>query len=398
MTWQMFKNFSQRVRIMFALALVLQSALLAATGASRANNAEPSIVIDAGSGAVLSGNRAFDRWYPASLTKLMTVYVTMQAIRSGEIAPGSPVTMSKLAASQPPSKMGFAPGIRLRVDTALQILVVKSANDVAIALAESVAGSVPLFVERMNAAAKSLGMADSHFANPNGLHSAEQYSSARDLAVLSRRIFSEFPQFSKIFSVPAIRYGDEVDYSYNLLLERFDGADGMKTGFICASGYNMVASATRNGRHLIAVVLGAFSQTDRAVEAARLLLAGFEANGGEPVDSYINSGAAVQPVSKRATICSKSAYETRYDPGAGAAKIDSPLLGPRRNVGSPLVVTTGGIDAPPSEAFLTAALAPKSKVPVPQPRPGSRDIDGERVTSLPAIRGSIPLPVKRPDR
>jgi len=293
--------------------------------------------------------------------------------------------------------MGLPVGTRLRVDTALQILVVKSANDVAVALAESVAGSIPLFVERMNAEANRLGMTDSRFANPNGLHSSDQYSTARDLAVLARQIFTEFPEFSKIFAVPAIRYGEEVDYSYNLLLERFDGADGMKTGFICASGYNMVASATRNGRHVIAVVLGAFSQTDRAIEAARLLLSGFEANGATTVGQFTRNGAPVVPTSQRGTICSKKAYETRYDPGAGDAKIDSPLLGPRRSSTAPLEVRTGGVDAPPSEAFLTAALAPKGKIPVPRPRPGSRDVDGEPISPASTLN-AIPLPVKRPSR
>ncbi|MEZ5791235.1 MAG: D-alanyl-D-alanine carboxypeptidase family protein [Nitratireductor sp.] len=383
-------------RPLLAVIVLALVALLMPANASRADSASPSIVIDATSGTVLSSHRAFDRWYPASLTKLMTVYVTMRALHSGEIQPGSPVTMSQLAAKQPPSKMGFPAGTRLRVDTALQILVVKSANDVAIALAESVAGSVPLFVERMNAEARRLGMADSHFANPNGLHSPDQYSSARDLAVLSQQIFREFPQFSKIFSVPAIRYGKEVDYSYNLLLERFDGADGMKTGFICASGYNMVASATRNGRHLIAVVLGAFSQTDRAVEAARLLLSGFEGRGDTQIDRFTRTAAPVPPTSKRGTICSKTAYETRYDPGAGDAKIDSPLLGPRRTLMAPLEVKIGGVDAPPSEAFLTAALAPKGKIPVPRPRPGSRDVDDQPVTERAILRSTIPLPVRRP--
>ncbi|MCB1456117.1 MAG: serine hydrolase [Nitratireductor sp.] len=380
-----------------ALIMVAMIAFLIGTGNGRAESSLPSIAIDADNGAVLSSNRAFDRWYPASLTKLMTVYVTMRALRAGEIQPGSPVTMTRQAAAQPPSRMGLPVGTRLRVDTALQILVVKSANDVAVALAESVAGSIPLFVERMNAEANRLGMTDSRFANPNGLHSSDQYSTARDLAVLARQIFTEFPEFSKIFAVPAIRYGEEVDYSYNLLLERFDGADGMKTGFICASGYNMVASATRNGRHVIAVVLGAFSQTDRAIEAARLLLSGFEANGATTVGQFTRNGAPVVPTSQRGTICSKKAYETRYDPGAGDAKIDSPLLGPRRSSTAPLEVRTGGVDAPPSEAFLTAALAPKGKIPVPRPRPGSRDVDGEPISPASTLN-AIPLPVKRPSR
>ncbi len=193
------------------------------------------------------------------------------------------MTFTKNAPSTPPGKMGYKAGTQLRFDMALYTLVVKSANDVAVAVAESVAGTVPAFVDRMNAEAARLGLSNTNFANPNGLHDKEQFVSARDLVILSSAIWNEFPQYREIFETPTITSGKDSHTSYNLLLERFDGTTGMKTGFICAAGYNIVASAERGGRRLVAVVLGASSQTDRTVIAARLFLKGFRVTG-RPTD------------------------------------------------------------------------------------------------------------------
>jgi D-alanyl-D-alanine carboxypeptidase len=296
--------------------------------------------------------------------------------------------------------MGYAPGTELRVDTAIRILIVKSANDVAVALAEAVAGSTGSFVARMNETARRLGMQDSMFANPNGLHDAGQYVTARDMAVLARRLLTDFPEYADLFAIPAIRSGDKVYYSYNLLLERFDGADGMKTGFVCASGYNMVASATRNGRQLIAVVFGAFSQTERAVTAARLLLDGFDRSGGLSLAEYRPIAGSNPATSQRGRMCSEEARKSRYDPGAGDARIDSPFLSERRITRDPVPVSTGGVDAPPSEALRYAAYIPKSTVPVPTLRPRfvRRDIDGVEISGYAPPPGTIPVPEPRPNR
>lgn len=360
-----------RLAMVAAIVLLGLSMALPAAAQSRL----PSIVIDTRSGSVLLENRAFDRWYPASLTKLMTVYVTLRALAAGEISPGSPVTISQKAAREQPSKMGYAPGTQLRFDTALKILIVKSANDVAMAMAESVAGSEAAFVTRMNAEARRIGMVDSQFANPNGLHDPAQFTSARDMALLARQILTEFPQYAPYFAIAAIKAGEKIEHSYNLLLERFAGADGMKTGFVCASGYNMVASATRNGRQVIAVVFGTNSQTDRAVEAARLLLQGFERDSGPSVETYLSARPAVAPKSQRARICSESAVKARYDPAPGDVVINSPLLD-ARVPGAAVAVSTGGIDAPPSPAMAAAAaeaaaaaIAPKGRIPIPTRRP-----------------------------
>jgi hypothetical protein len=160
--------------------------------------------------------------------------------------------------------MGFSVGTVMNVDNALKMMLVKSANDIAVAVAETVGGSEPKFVEMMNAEAARLGMASTHFSNPNGLPDSGQVTTARDLAVLARATWVEFPEYREFFRIPAIKAGKRILRSPNRLLEEYRGTTGMKTGFICASGFNIVASAERNGRHLIAVVLGATSSGQRA--------------------------------------------------------------------------------------------------------------------------------------
>lgn len=249
-------------------------AALACGSASRAN-AEAQLLIDAATGKVLHAENATYPWYPASVTKLMTIYTTLKAVREGKFTIDSLLTVSKNAAAQQPTKMGFKVGTQVTIDNALKMLMVKSANDVAVTLAEGVGGSIEGFADMMNANAHALGMTQSNFVNPNGLPADNHYSSARDLAMLARALIREFPQYDMYWHISSIRYGKRVYHNYNKLIDRYPGADGMKTGFICASGYNLVASATRNGRRLIAVVLGSYSGAVRAQKAAKLLESGF---------------------------------------------------------------------------------------------------------------------------
>jgi D-alanyl-D-alanine carboxypeptidase len=250
------------------------AAAIAFGGASRAN-AEAQLLIDAATGKVLHAENATYPWYPASVTKLMTIYTTLKAIREGKVTLDTLLTYSKNAAAQPPTKMGFKVGTTVTIDNALKMMMVKSANDVAVTIAEGVGGSIDGFADMMNANAHALGMTQSNFVNPNGLPAENHYSSARDLAILARALIREFPQYDMYWHISSIRYGKRVYHNYNKLIDRYPGADGMKTGFICASGYNLVASATRNGRRLIAVVLGSYSGAVRAQKAAQLLESGF---------------------------------------------------------------------------------------------------------------------------
>ena len=266
-------NQSQTVRVL-TLAIALGPLCIVALRPAPAH-AGASILVEADTGKVLRAENASYPWYPASVTKLMTAYVTLRAVKQHRITMDTLFTVSRNASAQAPTKMGFPPGTQVTVDNALKMLMVHSANDMAVLLAEGVDGSIENFSEDMTSTAHSLGMTESNFVNPNGLPADGQITSARDLAILARALLHDFPEYDSYWHIPAIKFGRRVMRNTNSLIGRYPGIDGMKTGFICASGYNVVATATRNGRRLIAVVLGAPSSPARAVKAAELLEAGF---------------------------------------------------------------------------------------------------------------------------
>ena len=258
-----------------ALGGLLIAAALAWPQNSRA---EALLVIEADTGKVLQAENATYPWYPASITKIMTAYLTLKAVKEGRVTLDTLLTVSPNAVAQPPTKMGFKSGIQLTVDNALKMMMVKSANDIAVVLAEGLAGSIDNFANEMNRAAQRLGMSQSHFVNPNGLPAEGHVSSARDLGILARAVIRELPEYDSYFHLPGIKFGRRVTANYNKLIGRYPGADGMKTGFICASGFNLLATATRGNKRLIAVVLGAPSSAQRAVKAAQILERGFNGN------------------------------------------------------------------------------------------------------------------------
>jgi D-alanyl-D-alanine carboxypeptidase len=241
-------------------------------------HAEALLLVEADSGKILEAQNATYPWYPASVTKLMTAYVTLKAVKEGRLTLDSLLTVSPVAATQSPSKMGFRPGTQVTVDNALKMMLVKSANDMAVVLAEGLGGSIDGFSALMNQNAQRLGMTQTSYVNPNGLPADGQITSARDLAILARAIIRDLPEYEYFVHIPSIRFGRRVTQNFNKLIGRYPGADGFKTGFICASGYNLVASATRSGKRLIAVVLGASSGQMRAVRATQLLERGFANN------------------------------------------------------------------------------------------------------------------------
>lgn len=242
----------------------------------------PHLVIDANSGDVLSHQLAFARWAPASLTKMMTAYTVFRTLELQSISMNSPVRISEEAISQPPSKMGFPVGTILNIETALKIIMVKSANDISVALAEATSGSEAQFVALMNAHAKRIGMIDSQFVNPHGLHDKAQYTSARDMALLTLQLTKEFPQYAEFFNIPAIKFGRRRLRNHNALVRLFDGTTGMKTGYVCASGFNVAVRTTRNDRTLIAIVFGEKTSFKRNIKAAKLLKGAFEE---QPLDA-----------------------------------------------------------------------------------------------------------------
>jgi D-alanyl-D-alanine carboxypeptidase len=253
------------------LGLLVGAILVAPSVASAA----PALVFEPFNGTVLYAEDPDAQWFPASLTKLMTAYVTFQALKAGTVTPDTKVICSQTAARQAPSKLGLPVGGSITLDVALKVLIVKSANDVAVMIAEAVAGSQDAFIARMNEVAQHLGMTRTHFTNVNGLPDERQVTTARDLAKLARAIIVEFPEHADLFSSIQVQVGKKTMRTHNSLLVSFPGADGMKTGFICESGFNVVASATRDGRKLVAVVLGEPSVASRNDRATELLENGF---------------------------------------------------------------------------------------------------------------------------
>lgn len=366
-------------------------------------HAVPHLVLDLESGRVLSHQQAFDPWHPASLTKLMTAYTVFKAIQNGTITGNQPVRMSKNATRQPPSKMGYPAGTTMTMDNALKLLTIKSANDISVAIAESVSGSVETFAAKMNRDAKALGMANTRFINPHGLHDRRQITTAHDMALLVRAIHRQFPQYKDLFDSPSIlapsrsKNGKTIQriyYSYNLLLERYRGADGFKTGFVCASGYNFIGAATRSGRRLAAIVLGRDSQTSRAVDAARFLTEGFQQplTAGTSIDELKPSGSIpTGPRNMRSVLCTKEARAARYEPGAGQAVIESPWLEPRDIKRSPLTVTLMAPTQKPPNL---------RRVPLPRFRPNrvASTVEPPPAPSTPppVVVRRVPLPSFRP--
>jgi len=301
----------------FALAALLSGSALAAGG--------PALVVELESGRVLHAERATDPWFPASITKLMTAYVALDKVRSGQMSMETLLTVTEGAAALPPSKMGFKPGTAIRLDNALKIMMVKSANDVAATIAENIGGSIDGFAELMNAHAQRLGMVSSHFVNPHGLPDERNRTTARDMAILARALLMEFPEQKHLFDIGAVQFGRRIMRNTNGLIGRYPGADGMKTGFICSAGFNVVASATRNGRHLITVVLGAPSANERTIKAAELFDRGFSSkvNFTNPELAALPASTNSTPPDMRPVICDRRGPMPQEEDTPAVAETDS---------------------------------------------------------------------------
>lgn len=266
---------------MGALALAVTaagSAMVAAPAAKaeslRENGRYAGIVVDAVTGEVMYSERADQARYPASLTKIMTLYMVFDALERGDIRPTDMITISAHAASQAPVKVYLHPGDRIDVDTAMRLAAMYSANDMAVALAEKVAGNEQRFAAMMTVKAQELGMTHTHFVNANGLPDPRQISSARDLAILARAVMRDFPQYYSYFDLNSVTYRGRTYYNHNPL-HGMPGVDGMKTGYTNAAGENLVASQVKNGHRLVAVMLGADSKAQRRDTATELLDVGF---------------------------------------------------------------------------------------------------------------------------
>jgi len=349
-------------------------------------SALPRLLIDMGTGEVLQAEDAGQPWHPASLTKLMTAFVTLEAIRSGRLKLDTPVILSRRALREPPSKVGLPVDTAIKLEDALYLLIVKSANDIAIAIAETVSGSVEAFVGEMNASARGLGLSATHYANPHGLHNATQVTSARDLAVLALTIRQRYPEFAPLFATQSVVLDQTVHETHNNLLAEFSGTTGMKTGFICASGLNIVATVERGGRSLMAVVLGASSARERGEMTAQMVLEALDGRirgAGQRLSSLSNLSGP--PTDMRPRLCGENARayvaerEAEFPfglksqpsflskPVAGMAHVAS-ALGRLRDVPLPRPRPRWAPE-PPTKLAETTAAQGRSVPPLPRPRP-----------------------------
>jgi D-alanyl-D-alanine carboxypeptidase (penicillin-binding protein 5/6) len=234
-----------------------------------------AILINAESGEIMYARKADEKRYPASITKVMSIYVAFEDLKKGRLKETDLITISAHAARQPPTKLGLKPGQTISVGDAIAVMATRSANDISVALAEHISGSEAAFCARMTATAKRLGMSHSQFVNPHGLPNAGHYTTARDLATLSRAIIRDFPDRYAVFSKVEHEYEGQIIAGHNKLLKTLPGVDGIKTGYTNAAGFTLAASSVHDGVRLIAVVLGGPNGVKRDGNVADLLETGF---------------------------------------------------------------------------------------------------------------------------
>jgi D-alanyl-D-alanine carboxypeptidase len=297
-------------------AVLFLAATAAAPGQAQITESHryASIVIEARTGNVLYAAHADEMRHPASLTKMMTLYMLFEAMRAGRVELSTPVRFSYEASSQPPSKLGVPPGGTISVETAILSLVTRSANDVAAAVGELLGGNVDNFARMMTMRARSLGMTNTTFRNASGLPDPQQVTTARDMAVLGRRLFLDYPDRYGYFATTHFAHGRQMIRNHNGMLLDYPGADGIKTGFINASGFNIVTSAQREGVRLVGAVFGGNSYSQRNGHMADLLDDGFERMGVRRAMALANAAPRVM-----------SAREPEGVERATATRITSPV-------------------------------------------------------------------------
>lgn len=317
-----------------------------------------AFVIDARTGKVLHASNADTRLHPASLTKMMTLYITFEAIKKGEISLDTMVRISKNAAAEPPSKLGLRAGQRIKLRYLIRAAAVKSANDAATAIGEAVGGSETEFVNRMNRTAKALGMTRTTFKNANGLTRSGHLSTARDMTTLGRHLFYDYPDYYNLFSRKTADAGmRDVRNTNRRLLSNYTGADGIKTGYTRAAGFNLVASAQRGNERIIATVFGGRSGSSRNARVAELLDMGFarapsKATVRKPALPVYKGGPANQGKTLRIVRAVKKSPRPNHRPGATPAPSQDLLL---------------AIEDSVSKAVAEAAKTAKAEVPAAAP-------------------------------
>ena len=288
-----------------------------------------AVVVDADNGKVLHEVSATQPWFPASLTKVMTLYLTFQALKAGLLNLDDVLPVSDYAAQQPNSKLGLLAGEKLTVKEAIVAVISRSANDAAVVLAEKIGGTEAKFAGKMTEMAHKLNMNTSTFFNATGLPHSRQITSSKDMALLAKHVRNDFKDFFPLFSTPNINFKGKTLPNINSFLNAYPGAEGMKTGFTCASGYNLMAAAHRHGRHLIGIVMGAATREQRNQLMTQILDKGFASNVHDSIFSSLEDMQTQNPGSPSYQL---PAETCRYDDYSGFSKQNAAIPHIPKNV------------------------------------------------------------------
>jgi D-alanyl-D-alanine carboxypeptidase len=396
---------------------------------------DAALVVDGSTGRVLYARNADALRHPASLTKMMTLYLLFEQLRSGQMTMVTPIPVSWHASIQAPTKLHVRPGTTVPVETAIKSLVVLSANDMAVAIAEAIGGSEDHFAELMTQKARQLGMVHTFYHNASGLPDDQQITTASDLAILARHLAYDFPQYFHYFSTYSFSYRNATYYTHDNLIGRYQGADGIKTGYTGASGFNLVSSVVRDGTHIIGIVMGGTSAHRRDTEMMRLLDDTFASIGRNPqlvaranvpwqaiaqntqtapVIAGFQLGSTLLPTpvpappppfrtAGNASQDDEDAAESRPDPAEANLPVAAPPAPRSPSASSGQVLAS--LEAPPALPLRSAEKPPSQApsqpqfvatdvhLPTPAPKPAMM-LAGYEPQSLPAMTGrSAPAPV-----
>ena len=383
-----------------------------------------SIVIDANTGKVMQANEPDSPRHPASLTKIMTLYLLFEKLEAGKIKTSTDLPVSPHAAMQAPSKLGLKPGETIKVETAIRAIVTKSANDVAVVVAEALGGDEPSFAKLMTAKARALGMKGTTYYNASGLPNDQQITTARDQALLGRAIFDRFPSYYRYFSTRTFDFRGKSMRNHNHLLGQVEGVDGIKTGYVNASGFNIVTSVNRAGRHIVAVVFGGRTARARDARVVSLIESNINIASAKRTIPPVAEGVEVAeaaPVSREKEQTAVALRGAAAATPAAPAAPESPALGSTDPI-KPVAVKTVAVHpgsmrtaslsplpsdsrklapTPANTASVTNIVTVKGETPPLPPPPGAKPgvlgvLPAKTAAKIASASGNVPIPVVEP--
>lgn len=387
-----------------AVMLAMCVMLMAGAGIAEAAPKFAALTVDARNGRVLYGENIDAIRHPASLTKMMTLYVLFQDLKAGKIRLNSPIRMSARAARMAPSKLGVKPGNTITVETAIRALVVKSANDVACAVAETLGGTEQAFASRMTRTARAIGMSQSNFANASGLPNPAQVTTARDMATLGLRLMRDFPEYYPYFRSQSFVFNGRTIKGHNRLLGKFEGTDGIKTGYINASGFNLVSSVRRGDKRLVGVVLGGRSGASRDAYMKKMLQAQFaRASNGRTVAALVGSAkGAINPVEMAAAEPVKlkkpkgSLFGSKKKEEAAPPPVEEPAIEfPEVETANASQAAEATEEGDTGDQPVTAAVGSTIKQVEAEPQPELQQMAEASTADMPAVE-QVPAPDSLP--